>query len=385
MTLLSVFANSYAADGALAGWTNPTNVYADDGVYATRQAATQYAWYSNLFGFDLSALPDGATINSVTLTAQWHNSANDTSGPKFELGAMHNGSVIGTVTLDTSGQTTDEIVTRSVTGLTAAQLKSTGANGFWARVRFYRSDTILHTASLDYVKVEIDYTAGGPVEITGAASITVDAVGQALSGAVMVSGLSAVAFDGIGAGITGVLAITSVGAITFDWIGASITGTAQEQGAVAGELSVIFDNIAASMTGVVATTGAASTTFDGIGITADGKADITIVSSMTLDPLTEAGQGAVIITGASLNTFSDVSIDATGLIEIAENTPNALDDITGEIVGVIGSTEAIPVGHGSVFAPRIRRDRRAESMAYWRRKEDEEILMLFVAAMEDSD
>lgn len=340
MTLLSVFANSYVADGALAGWSSPANVYADDGIYATKTAFTKNVVYGNLFGFDLSALPDGATINSVNIYAEWHNSAADTNGPVFTLGAKSGGVEVGTLN-DTSGQTTDEVFTYAPTGLTAAQLKTTGDNGFWVIVRFKRTDNTAHVAYLDYVKIEIDYTAGGPVEITGAADITVDAVGQALSGAVTVSGLSVVSFDGIGAGITGLLAITGVGAITFDGIGASITGTVQEQGAAAGELSVTFDNIAASMTGVVATTGAASTTLDGIGITADGKADITIVSSMTFDALAGTGQGAVIITGASSNTFSSVLITTAGVTEVTGGVSKTLDGVTCEIIGAVGNVPVV--------------------------------------------
>ena len=155
---LSVFASSNSADGSLGGWTNPAYAYNDDGVqFATRAGSVKNTWYGTLFGFDLSSIPDGSTINSVTLTAEWKNSANDSSGPVLLLGAKSGGAEVGS-TSDTTGQTTFEVVTYQPTGLTAAQLKATGANGFWAILRFRRTDNTAHTASCDYVKCVVEYT-----------------------------------------------------------------------------------------------------------------------------------------------------------------------------------------------------------------------------------
>src|SRR4030042_5888976 len=103
---LSAFASSNAADGALTGWVNPTYVYSDDGVnFATREGTVKNTWYGTLFGFDLSSIPDGSTINSITLSAEWKNSANDTAGPVLYLGAKSGGSEGGTGASDTTGQT----------------------------------------------------------------------------------------------------------------------------------------------------------------------------------------------------------------------------------------------------------------------------------------
>lgn len=156
---LVAFASSNSADGALTGWTNPTYAYNDDGVqYATREGTSKNTWYGTLFGFDLSTLPNNARLISITLEAQWHNSAADTSGPVFYLGAKSGGSEIGTADTDTTGQVADELLTHSVTGITVADLKATGANGFWAIVRFRRTDNTAHVASMDYVKVTVEYS-----------------------------------------------------------------------------------------------------------------------------------------------------------------------------------------------------------------------------------
>lgn len=334
MTVLSVFANSYAADGGLGAWTTPTNVYADDGTYATRVGTTKNVVYGNLFGFDLSTLPDGVTINSVTLTAQWHNSAADTNGPILTLGVLLAAAVYGSAN-DTTGQIADEVHTYAPTGLTAANLKATGGQGFWAILRFTRSDNTAHTASVDYVKCEVDYSVS---EITGAAAITLDAVGQALSGAVSISGLSAVAFDGIGAGITGALSIVGACAVAFDGIGASITGTTQSQSEITGVLDATCDGLSISANGAGGIAGTVGTTLDGIGATISGAAGIAANVNITLDALTGAGQGAVIITGESSNTFSSMSIGSTGLIGIAGGVSKTLDSVTGEIIGVVGNS-----------------------------------------------
>lgn len=156
-TTLVKYASSNAADGSLTGWTTPTGTYVDDGFYATREGTVKNTWYGTLFGFDLSSLPDVATLISVTLEAQWHNSAADTSGPVFLLGAKSGGSEVGSGTTDTSGQLADETVQYAPAGLTIANLKATGANGFWAILRFRRTDNTAHVASCDYVKCTVVY------------------------------------------------------------------------------------------------------------------------------------------------------------------------------------------------------------------------------------
>lgn len=164
MTVLTVYASGYASD--IGGdWTNPTNVYSDNTTYATRVGTTKNVVYGNIFSFDLSSLPDNATLNSVTLKAEWHNSTADTSGPVLSLGSKYN-NTLDTPTTDTTGQTGDEVLSHTVTGRTVAQLKSTGGTGFWAVLRFSRTDNTAHTAYCDYVRIEIDYSVSYVLQIT---------------------------------------------------------------------------------------------------------------------------------------------------------------------------------------------------------------------------
>lgn len=102
--------------------------------------------------------------------------------------------------------------------------------------------------------------------------------------------------------------------------------------------------------------------------------------------LTENPSGAftLAVNNAShAQTADNVNLTANNALVVSDATqPHTADNVDLTYYPP-GYTEAIPVSRGSVFFPRT--DRRAESVAYWRKKEDEEILMLFVAAMEDSD
>lgn len=157
---VTVFASVTSSDSGGSGdWLGSNNAYADDVYTATRTGTVKSTWYGTLFGFDLSSIPDGSTINSVVITGEWKNSAADTNGPVFYVDAKSGGAELGQQAQDTTGKTSFEIVNATPTGMTAATLKATGASGFWAIIRFSRTDNTAHVASLDYVKVYVDYTA----------------------------------------------------------------------------------------------------------------------------------------------------------------------------------------------------------------------------------
>lgn len=303
MATINAYASSNAADGALAGWTNPTNVYADDGTYSTRQGTSKNTRYGTLFGFDLSELPDGATINGVTLSAEWHNSANDASGPVLLLGAKSGGEEVGSSN-DTTGQTGDEVFQYQPTGLTAAELKATGDSGFWAILRFRRTDNTAHTASCDYVYISIDYT----VPVVGTLSNTLDNITLQATGTVETSE------------ITGTLSAT-LGSIAFVALG---------EIDISGELTKTLDGVSATLTGVVLVGGGLSKTLDGVVLSAVGVIVVlgTLDTTLTGVSLSSAGTvGEASITGSLDKTLDGIGLSAAGSAERSGSVNVVLDGL----------------------------------------------------------
>lgn len=217
-------ANYTHPDATTAGWTNATNAYADDGSYATRAGTSKNTWYGNLFGFDLSSLPDAATVSAISLEVQWKNSAADTSGPVLGLGAYSAGALVGTEATDTTGQTSDELLTKAPTGISVAALKTTGAEGFAAGVRFRRTDNTAHTASLDYVKCTITYS----LDLSGTAAMS-NADSESAAGEKATAG-SAVASAVAAIVAAGAIALFGAGAFAAEG-GATASGLMGAQGA----------------------------------------------------------------------------------------------------------------------------------------------------------
>lgn len=292
MATLTAYANANYAhpDAAGGAWVDPTNAYADDTTYATRTGTVKNTWYGNLFGFDLSSLPAGATLSSVVLEAQWHNSLADAAGPVLGLCAYYNGAAVGAETADTTGQLADELVNQTPTGLTVAQLKTTGATGFAAGVRFRRTDNTAHIASLDYAKVTVTYTDNrngtaaisgngsttGEVKKTGLGAALTTAAGllaavgfAAMLGLASISGGGALAATGIKGG-AGIAAISGNGTIT----ATGIAGGGEEHSGTA----AISGNGTLSGTGVKAASGV-SPAISGNGAVTGAGAKQAIVSA----------------------------------------------------------------------------------------------------------
>jgi len=152
-----------------AGWTNSTNAYTSDNVYATAAPNKNNTKTVSLgtFGFD-TTIPANATITGVTVTVEWKVS---TAASIATLGAQAvvSGTPVGTELINTAEPTTDTSQSFAIPGLTRAQLLN---GAFGVRVRATRgNNNTAFTASLDAVSVRVDYTAASVT------SITVNAVG----------------------------------------------------------------------------------------------------------------------------------------------------------------------------------------------------------------
>jgi hypothetical protein len=133
------------------GWTNPTNVYADDTSYASVTSTTRNGNYSSdfgTFGFD-GLIPTGSTINSVTIEVAWYLSVK-TVASTLGAQAIVSGAVFGTELTDAATPTGAPVVRSAIIpGLTRAQLLD---GVFAVRARYTRPNSATsQTAYLDYV------------------------------------------------------------------------------------------------------------------------------------------------------------------------------------------------------------------------------------------
>lgn len=146
------------------GWTNPGNAYSltDDNTYATAAPAKNQNVSSNFttFGFD-SSLPSNATINAVTLVAQY-NVSTQSSIADLTVVPVVSGSDCGSGGNDTSEPLSDYDFSTNVTSCRSWTRDDLLDANFKVRVNAHRgnSNTAV-TFSLDMVKVTVNYSLPG--------------------------------------------------------------------------------------------------------------------------------------------------------------------------------------------------------------------------------
>lgn len=130
-------------------WATTTNVYVSDNTYATNTGATQNTEYAmEIGGFNLSAIPSGSVIASVTVTIEAKTGTANRAQIKGEL--LDGATLLGTLALT---NLTAADVNYTFTGTaTEAQLKSANLK---VRVTNKRTVTQASTTSLDYVKIDV--------------------------------------------------------------------------------------------------------------------------------------------------------------------------------------------------------------------------------------
>ena len=177
-------------------WTTPDNAKADDGVYATTKGTRNSNHDIIGSGFDLSSIPSGSTINSVTVEVQYKLDR-VTSSWIGTLQAQKSGTISGEAATTTAYPTTDTVWTNANTGTwTYADLAN-------LQVLFrIRKTTILSRLwSVDYLAVTVDYTAAGySFSGSGAVSSTGSTTGlatKATTKAASVSAIGAVTGTGV--------------------------------------------------------------------------------------------------------------------------------------------------------------------------------------------
>lgn len=147
------------------GWTNPGNAFAlsGDDVYATA-VSVKNGTVDGDFGFPAFAvgdIPDGSTINSVTVTVEWGMTAAVTGGTLGVQLRNAAGTAQGAETTKTT--TTEAQDTQQVATISLDDLRVGGASGVEARVRCSKGNTTTAmTGNLDFVTLTVDYTPPVP-------------------------------------------------------------------------------------------------------------------------------------------------------------------------------------------------------------------------------
>jgi hypothetical protein len=287
------------------GYTNPSNAYADDGVYATA-APAKNAEVSAYFGFPAfttDEIPDGATINSVTTEFEYRVST--TASIATQYWQTFKGTTgLGTEQSDASEPLTDVIKTHQVTtGITLTDLRTD--NNVRMRLRSVRgnSNTAV-TFYIDYVKITVDYTV--PSFVYGSAVLSGIGALSAI-GALIKYGLATL--SGMG-NLTGIGRLILAGSSILSGIGSLVTRgvrTLIGQATLAGEgallaLGGLLKQGAAVLSGVGSLTAIgsflrqAAATLSGIGsLTATGV-------RILIGQATLAGEGIMSAIGSLIKT-----------------------------------------------------------------------------------
>ena len=159
MAILSSNPSSVVSAGT---WTSAANVYTSNDVYATNTGATQNTEYPmEVGGFDFAAIPAGSTINSVTVTVESKTGTANRAQIKGEL--LDDTTVLGTRAL--ANLTAADVAYTFTPTATLAQLQSANLK---VRVTNKRIVSQASTTSVDWVKIDVDYTA--PVAVLSQAA-----------------------------------------------------------------------------------------------------------------------------------------------------------------------------------------------------------------------
>lgn len=175
-----------------ANFLNPINLRANDGVYSTvTQTAKNTTSQIFLESFDFSAIPSGATINSIIVNVE-RKMSSTSSIQSVAIQAYKAGVAMGTKATNTTEPASDTVLSNANTG-TWAYADLVNLRVLLENIR--GNSTAACTVSYDYVSVTVDYTE--PVD-TRIASGTFESNGT-FNGLSYKTGSSVGTFDSAGA------------------------------------------------------------------------------------------------------------------------------------------------------------------------------------------
>jgi hypothetical protein len=199
--------------------------------------------------------------------------------------------------------------------------------------------------------------SGGGGGVTGAASITLDAVTASGSAQVAVSGSVAVTLGTLTATATGTVAVGSTAAVTLDDLTASgvasvtvdatsavtlddLTETATGTVAASGAIAATLGELSASGTGTAPVAAIAVVVFDDLTAIATGTVGATALASITLNDLTASGVSVTPVTGATAGQLDDLTTTGTATVLAAGTLSVTLDAVTLVSTGSGGGVQA---------------------------------------------
>lgn len=161
MATSTKYASANSAYGGETAWTNPTNVYADDGSYATGSPTLGDNYVGNIFsgfGFDAD-IEVGATITSVTITAQFKMTGSGADTYTLNLQPYIDGSAYGSAGTNSAGPTVDTVVSIAPAGMDQTHVDDAS---FAVALEGIAAANGGKTFNVDYVKAVIVYTNPAP-------------------------------------------------------------------------------------------------------------------------------------------------------------------------------------------------------------------------------
>lgn len=152
------------SDAGTSDWTNVNNALALDGVFTTSAAVVPHSTTITshaikAVGFDLSAINDSDTINSVSLILNRKSDRNLTNQTLAYL--VENGTITSLFNESVPAYWTDTLTAETLTKTTSlptVTVLQSATSGLTVATTFYDADSQTVTASIDSIALSVNYT-----------------------------------------------------------------------------------------------------------------------------------------------------------------------------------------------------------------------------------
>lgn len=338
-------------------WANPSRITADDGSTSDVEmtlAGDESHWLV-ADTFNLSSIPDGATILGVTARLQVYTSGTGDRGDVIEVVIGKNDSTLGTIKTPNSDINSQSPLNYDYGGasdlwglsLTAAEVK---ASTFQFRIATRSQGGTFRTHHVDAMWVNVTYlpatngtasiteaadtvSATGVLSIQGVASITqaddtLEAIGIEI---VQILGEADITEEGDTLTSTGVLPIVGTANLTEDDDTLTATGVLP----IAGTAAITEEDDTVASAGVLPIQGTADLTEEPDSVSSAGVLPIQGTASVTEEDDAVSSAGVLPIVGVASITEEDDSLAAAGVLPIVGEASLTEEDDSLAATGVL--------------------------------------------------